>query len=62
MDQKILSIICCSKIPEPLLRAYNATIETSYKGVVQRFYEKLAEECPQALKFFPGTTEEEIKE
>ena len=43
-------------IPEPLLKAYNATIQTSYKGVVQRFYERLAEECPEALKLFPGTT------
>lgn len=50
------------KIPEPLLRAYNLTIQTSYKGVIQRFYEKLAEECPEALKYFPGTVDEEKKE
>ena len=47
------------EIPEPLVRAYNATIQTSYKGVVQRFYEKLVEECPEALKLFPGKTDEE---
>jgi len=49
-------------IPETLLKAYNDTIKTSYRGVVQRFYEKLAEECPKALKYFPGTVEKENKE
>jgi len=49
-------------IPEALLKAYNDTIKTSYRGVVQRFYEKLAEECPQALKYFPVTVEKENKE
>ena len=49
-------------IPETLLKAYNDTIKTSYRGVVQRFYEKLAEECPKALKYFPGAAEKENKE
>jgi len=49
-------------IPETLLKAYNKTLQTSYRGVVQRFYEKLAEECPQALKYFPGNVGEEKKE
>lgn len=39
-------------IPPPLLRAYRQSTENAMRGLVQRFFEKLAQEAPEALKFF----------
>ena len=39
-------------LPAVLITAYKETLETTTKGMVQRFYEKLAEQCPEALKYF----------
>lgn len=39
-------------IPETLVRAYWINIERNSHGIVQHFYEKLARECPEGLKYF----------
>ena len=39
-------------LPETYAKAVRETLQHSYKGVIQRFYEKLSEKCPQALKHF----------
>jgi len=39
-------------IPEVLVRAYWESIEKSSRGIVQRFYEKLTAQCPEALRYF----------
>jgi len=40
------------KIPDILLEAYRESIRKTSRGLVQRFYEKLASDCPEAMKFF----------
>ena len=40
------------KFPEILIESYRETLQYSSKGLVQRFYELLAKELPEALEFF----------
>lgn len=40
------------ELPTPLAEAYRASLRTSTPGLVQRFYERLATECPDALRYF----------
>ena len=40
------------KFPEILIDSYKETLQYSSKGLVQRFYELLAKELPEALEFF----------
>ena len=40
------------KIPDILLEAYRESIQKTSRGLTQRFYEKLAEKCPEAMKYF----------
>lgn len=39
-------------IPETLLEAYRESLEKTSRGLAQRFYEKLAQECPAGMKYF----------
>lgn len=39
-------------LPAVLVDAYRETLATSTKGMVQKFFEGLAESCPEALKYF----------
>lgn len=41
-------------LPEPLVDAYNETLQKGKPRVVERFYALLAQECPEALVFFVG--------
>lgn len=56
VDEAVTTIQTCiktiGKVPDALVRAYWTSIERSGHGLVQRFYEKLAKECPQALPYF----------
>jgi hypothetical protein len=40
-------------LPKPLVEAYNINLQHAKRGIVSRFYEKLAEEAPELLRFFP---------
>lgn len=48
-------------LPEPLVKAYNENLQHARRGIVARFYEKLAQaqDAPELLRYFPGTTEDE---
>jgi hypothetical protein len=39
-------------IPEDLIRAYKKMLRSHKPGVVMEFYDTLATECPDALRFF----------
>ncbi len=39
-------------LPAILVTSYKETLERTSKGMVQRFYEKLVEHCPEALRYF----------
>lgn len=39
-------------IPQVLLEAYRESAEKTSRGLAQRFYEKLASDCPEAMRFF----------
>lgn len=56
VDQAVDTIAKCIEetgiVPEALVRAYWTSIERSSHGLVQRFYERLAEKCPKALGYF----------
>lgn len=63
VDQAIETIQTCLKetgqVPDALVKAYQTSIQRSGHGLVQRFYEGLAEKCPEALRYF---TEEPDKQ
>ena len=40
------------ELPNELAESIKATIKTSSKGIIQYFYSKLVEECPEAIKYF----------
>lgn len=40
------------EVPTPLATAYRASLRTATPGLVQRFYERLAMTCPEALRYF----------
>jgi len=40
------------KVPDILLEAYRESIQKTSRGLTQRFYERLAEKCPEAMKYF----------
>ena len=40
------------KIPDILVNSYRESLAHATKGIVQRFYQNLAKECPEALKYF----------
>lgn len=40
------------RVPAPLRAAVNAAIKQYRSGLVYYFYERLAQECPDALRFF----------
>lgn len=40
------------QVPPVLVDAYRLTLSRSYRGPVQKFYEALAMDCPQALRLF----------
>jgi hypothetical protein len=39
-------------LPEEMVTAYKKMLKTARPGVIQSFFEALAKECPEALKFF----------
>lgn len=39
-------------LPEVFVRACQETLEKASRGLVQRFYERLTTECPEALPYF----------
>lgn len=39
-------------IPEVLVSSYKESLNHTSSALVQRFYQRLADECPQAIKFF----------
>jgi hypothetical protein len=51
-------------LPARLVIAYDESLANTTKGMVQRFYEKLTEQCPKALKYFSDkkTTPERMGE
>jgi len=50
------------EVPEVLVDAYRTSLSrTPYHGVVQHFFTKLAEKCPEAMKYFTGLKREEGK-
>lgn len=63
VDEAVNTISVCIKqtgeVPEALVRAYRTSIERSGHGLVQRFYEGLAEKCPEALRYFSTDTEKQ---
>ena len=44
-------------IPAELIKAYRASMKNARPGIVARFYEALAEQCPEAMKYFVTETE-----
>jgi hypothetical protein len=40
------------KLPPVLVAAYSKTLEVASSAVVRRFFEGLANECPEALEYF----------
>lgn len=50
----IASMKQTGELPAIMVAAYRKTLQMSYRGVVQHFYELIAEQCPQALKYFAG--------
>lgn len=49
-------------LPEPLVKAYNANLAHGRRGLVSRFYEKLIQEAPELVSYFPGKDENEIED
>lgn len=39
-------------LPDVLVESYRGALAGGYRGVVIKFYELLANECPEALKYF----------
>ncbi len=50
------AVVQCIKqnghVPPVLVGAYRETLSRSLRGPVQRFYEALAMDCPEALRLF----------
>jgi hypothetical protein len=40
------------KLPPVLIAAYSETLESASSAVVRRFFEGLANQCPEALEYF----------
>lgn len=40
------------KLPPVLVAAYSETLELASSAVVRRFFEKLTNQCPEALEYF----------
>ncbi|MGZ4885786.1 MAG: hypothetical protein ACXVI7_10285 [Halobacteriota archaeon] len=40
------------KLPPVLVAAYSTTLESASSAVVRRFFEGLANQCPDALEYF----------
>ena len=63
-DQAAATITAAMKntgeVPAVLVEAYRTSLaRTPYHGVVQRFYSRLAQQCPEAMKYFTGIEREE---
>lgn len=47
------------KLPDVLVDSYRRTLSNGYHGITQRFYSRLAEECPEALVYFSDVRKDE---
>jgi hypothetical protein len=56
VDRAVTTIAVCLReagvVPEALVRAYRTALGRSASSLVQRFYERLGEVCPEALHYF----------
>lgn len=46
------------RVPAALLDAYRGTLKTTTRGMVQRFFEVLADQCPECLSEFTDEDED----
>jgi len=46
-------------LPDILIKTYSTNLQHARRGILARFYEKLAKKAPALLKYFPGKDEEE---